>query len=108
MGDFNYKSIDWTTWSTKSDDLTNEPCQFTETLRDNFLFQHVLKPTRARIDNEPSILDLIITNEENMVQDLESGLAKTRVLLVLPNPVGKTRVLLGFTGFYWVKPGFTG
>ena len=36
-----------------------------------FLYQHVYKPTRYRPNATPHILDLILTNEENMVNDLQ-------------------------------------
>ena len=41
-----------------------------ETLQDLFLKQHVTEPTRYRNGEEPSLLDLIITNEEGMIQNL--------------------------------------
>ena len=49
-GDFNYKEINWDTWSTPSEDLQNNQNLFIECLRDNYLFQHVRKPTRPRVD----------------------------------------------------------
>ena len=70
MGDFNFEKNDWNTWSTPS----NESCidfKFIERVRDNYYYQHVTKPTRARIDHEPHILDLLLTNEEGMLSDLE-------------------------------------
>ena len=48
---------------------------------DNFLFQHVKVPTRFREGQQPSCLDLIFTNEENMV-DLDS--------LNIDSPLGKS------------------
>ena len=45
--------------------------QFSEFIKDCFLFQHVREPTRYRSQNVPSILDLILTNEENMVNNLQ-------------------------------------
>ena len=44
---------------------------FIESIRDSFLFQHVTEPTCIRENNEPSILDLIFTNEEEMVSDIQ-------------------------------------
>ena len=70
MEDFNFEQIDWNTWSTPS----NESCitfKFIERVRDNYYYQHVTKPTTARIDHEPHILDLLLTNEEGMLSDLE-------------------------------------
>ena len=56
------------------------------------------------------LLTKLIFRDNNMavnilVTGFETGLAKTQVLLVLPTPLGKTRVLLGFNR---VKLGFTG
>ncbi len=39
--------------------------------KDCFLYQHILKPTRARGDATPHILDLVLTNEEGMVSTVE-------------------------------------
>ena len=68
-GDFNYKGINWESWTTKWG-KSSEPGGFVEAIRDAFLFQHVLEPTRKRGSDEPSILDLILTNEELQVSSL--------------------------------------
>ena len=44
---------------------------FVDTIQDCHLHQHVLKPTRYREGNKPSLLDLIFTNEEGMIQTLQ-------------------------------------
>ena len=67
-GDYNYKEIDW---STEYAPPTYEHLlKFIETLRDCFLFQNVTEPKRYRENETSNILDLIITNEEGTVQDL--------------------------------------
>ncbi len=71
MGDFNYREIDWRTWTSKKDDPEIEENIFLETLKQNNLSQHVTKPTRVRGTDKPSTLDLVITNEVNMVSDVE-------------------------------------
>ena len=50
-----------------------------ECLRDCFLFQHVREPIRYRSQNVPNILDLILTNDEDMVSNLiyKPGLGKS-------------------------------
>ena len=50
-----------------------------EVVEDCCLIQHVNLPTRARIGQNPSILDLILTNNENSIEDLvvESPLGKS-------------------------------
>ena len=37
---------------------------------DLFLFQHVTEPTRLRQEETPSLLDLIFTNEQDMINNL--------------------------------------
>jgi hypothetical protein len=69
MGDFNYNSICWDNWTTTKSENSNE-FLFIECIRDQFLFQHVNRPTRARADAQPSTIDLIFTNEENMLSDI--------------------------------------
>ena len=66
-GDFNFPHIDW---SLITGDNSHTQA-FVETIQDMFLYQHVYKPTRHRPNATPHILDLILTNEENMVNDLQ-------------------------------------
>ena len=47
VGDFNYKDIDWKKWSSPHPETSSEE-KFLETLRDSFLYQHILEPTRRR------------------------------------------------------------
>ena len=42
-----------------------------EVLQSCHLYQHVLRPTRYRQGHEPSLLDLVLTNEEGMVNDIK-------------------------------------
>ena len=83
MGDFNFRDINWSDMTTASNEQHNSTL-FIESIRDSFLFQHVTKPTRIRENNEPSILDLIFTNEEEMVSDIqyESSLGKSDHLIL--------------------------
>ncbi|CAG2239332.1 unnamed protein product [Mytilus edulis] len=66
-GDFNFPDIDWENWTAKNETST----EFIECLRENFLHQMVAKPTRIRINQEPSILDLIIVNDLNNIANIE-------------------------------------
>ncbi len=79
MGDFNYPSIDWNTWRSRGESTTSEEYLLIENLQDNFLFQHVDKPTRWRGTDNPNLLDLILTNEETMVDEIsyQSPLGKS-------------------------------
>jgi len=70
MGDFNYPHINWDTWMTIGSH-TSSDYKFVEAMKNCFLFQHVTQPTRYRYDQTPNVLDLIFTNEENMVTDLK-------------------------------------
>ena len=72
VGDFNYKKIDWTVWKTKQSDNSKE-AKFIEGLRDSYLYQHVESPTRRRGTDDPSLLDLILTNEEMQISDIIHG-----------------------------------
>ena len=66
-GDFNYRNIDWTNeYAPKG----QQHQDFIETLQDCYLFQHVTEPTRYRDGESSNILDLILSNEEGMVNDL--------------------------------------
>ena len=84
MGDFNYPNIDWSTWSTSNSDVNSNV--FLSALQDNFLFQHVNSPTRYSEHTTPSILDLVITNEESMISSV-----------AVSEPLGKSdHVVLNF------------
>ena len=72
MGDFNYRDIDWDNWHVPSSDSNGRlQTDFIMTLQDCFLYQHVTDPTRYRVNQEPSLLDLVITNEEDLISDLQ-------------------------------------
>ena len=71
LGDFNLPKVDWEEWdsaTTNPEDLEN---QFLECARDAFLYQHVHSSTRGRGSDKPSLIDLVFTNEEGMVSDVE-------------------------------------
>ena len=69
VGDFNYKDVNWKSWTTSHDEESKE-AKFLETIKDCFLFQHIEKPTRVRGNDEPSLIDLLLTNEELQVSDI--------------------------------------
>lgn len=79
MGDFNYPDINWETYNSKGDSTETKEYKFVECIQENYLFQHVKKPTRWRGGDTPNVLDLVITNEENMItnMDLQSPLGKS-------------------------------
>ena len=67
VGDFNMKEINWPLCEC----LENQEhilSVFLEGITDCFLFQYVREPTRFREGQITSILDILLTNEENMVE----------------------------------------
>ena len=68
VGDFNLPGIYWDSWTSDANNRNEE--LFIETLRDNYLYQHVTKNTRGRGSDAPHLLDLILTNEEGMVNQV--------------------------------------
>lgn len=69
VGDFNYKQIDWTNDSVPQGQ--QHLMKFVNTLQDLYLYQHVSEPTRYRNGEKPNILDLILSSEEGMIQELQ-------------------------------------
>ena len=68
-GDFNYPDLKWN--PLKSPNSEQHPASlFLECLRDSFLYQHVREPTHSRSDQSPTTIDLVITNEETMLDNL--------------------------------------
>ena len=62
-----------------TDSCRSADFKFVDCLRDNCLYQHVTSPTRRRIGYNANILDLVITNEECMIDELvhESPIGKS-------------------------------
>ena len=69
-GDFNFPGIEWPSQVITAHHRRNE--KFLECLRDCFLTQHVDFNTRGRVGQRSSTLDLVLTNEDNMVSNLQS------------------------------------
>ena len=69
MGDFNFSSIDWSSYMSTAPP-THPSHAFLETILDCYLVQHVRQPTRYRHGDAPHTLDLIFSNEEGMVSNL--------------------------------------
>ena len=76
-GDFNYKTINWETYTTNSND--NSVNSFIEAVLDNDLFQLIHENTRFRGDDIPSCIDLLFTNDDSCVTNVHSE-----------NPIGKS------------------
>ena len=70
VGDFNIKDIDWELEMSTGGEQ-HIATKFMELIRDNYLFQHIKEPTREREGTTPSTLDLLFTNENNMIQKID-------------------------------------
>ena len=77
VGDFNYPNINWDNISTPLSHSSRE-FYFLECIKDNFLTQHVLSPTRQRGTDVPSLLDLVLS-KNNLVDNVE-----------INSPIGKS------------------
>ena len=70
VGDFNFRDINWASWSTCHSDESKEQ-NFIETVRDCFLYQHNSENSRRRGNDQPSLIDLIFTDELMQVSDVQ-------------------------------------
>lgn len=68
-GDFNFPEINWSTETTTTNE-NHQAYRFLECYRDCFLSQHVVQPTHHRGDQRANVLDLIFSNEEEMITNL--------------------------------------
>ena len=69
-GDCNYPEIDWKN-NSSPDNLNNNNNKFLNCSKDSFLYQHILEHTHFRPGFNPSTIDIILTNEEAIVQNIE-------------------------------------
>ena len=72
LGDFNFPEINWDTWTVNKSE-THPAFHFVECIRDNFLYQHTDSYTRFREGQDPSCLDLVLTDKEEIIEDLKIG-----------------------------------
>ena len=68
-GDFKMPDIDRETLNCKGEENSKE-FQFLEAVRDSYLEQHVKEHTRKTEDSEPSLIDLLFTNNTEMVDNV--------------------------------------
>ena len=69
-GDCNYPEIDCKN-NSSPDNLNNINTKVLNCSKDSFLYQHVLEHNHFRLGCNPSAIDIILTNEEAMVQNIE-------------------------------------
>lgn len=83
VGDFNLPQIDWSQYLCRVPD-SHYAAKFFSIVQDAYLFQHVTEPTRFRDGVQPSLLDLILTNEAGMIESLDycPGLGKSDHVLI--------------------------
>ena len=69
-GDFNYPEINWKTFEINAGPFS-APAKFLNCVNDNYLQQHVTKPTRRRGKDKPSLIDLVVTeNSQTLFDDI--------------------------------------
>lgn len=65
VGDFNFSTVSWQgSWTSTKDE------QFKECIRDAYLHQMVVNPTRRRLGQRPTLDDLVLVNDEGFVSDI--------------------------------------
>lgn len=70
VGDFNYPNINWL--NDDSNDPPHHPSSvFLDTIQSNYLTQFIDKPTHFRALQNPTLIDLILSNDQDYVNDLE-------------------------------------
>ena len=99
-GDGNFKHINWQ-HMTCSTSVDSKDFVFLETVKDAFFDQHITQPTRGRGSDKPSTLDLILTKNDDAIDDIqiEAPLGKSDHAVITaslacnyaPKPVKKTR-----------------
>ena len=70
VGDLTSRTSIWSTWTIPCNENSTET-SFIEAVRDSYLYQHVVETTRRRGDDDPSLLDLMFTNEAMQVSDIQ-------------------------------------
>ena len=69
-GDFNYPDIDWATENSKHE-LNHKSSKFLSTIHECFLTQHVNDPTHYRALQTPTLIDLILSNNPELINELK-------------------------------------
>jgi hypothetical protein len=72
LADFNHPTIDWSdNIGRTTAGVEHTDYKFLECIQDCFLYQHVSLPTHFRGEQKANTLDLILTNEADMVESLQ-------------------------------------
>lgn len=86
LGDFNFKEIDWP--NGRANTLPGHPAyKFLSTCKNVFLIQNQTEPTRYRDGQEPSLLDLVLTNRDDIINEISTvaGLGKSDHVMLIIN-----------------------
>ena len=70
MGDINYPVIDYLQNSVSAGH-DSAAAKFLDTTQDLLLFQHVTEPTRMRQGQQPSTLDYVFTDSDNVIEEIK-------------------------------------
>ena len=70
IGDFNFPGINWDLETTKHRDDMHLESRFLACIQENLLFQMVNQPTHSRCEQNPTLIDLIITNDPDIIGDI--------------------------------------
>ena len=78
IGDMNYPQIDWNLESCRTSP-DHSAYKFLTATKDSYLIQHQKTATRYKPGQKASILDLVFTNRDDMINEIsvESGLGKS-------------------------------
>ena len=69
MGDFNYTDTDWSLWTSGAPG-DHSSYEFIEAVRDRFMYQNVTFNPRLRENQSPSMLDLVFSSDELLVNSI--------------------------------------
>jgi hypothetical protein len=69
VGDFNYKEINWVNKSVQGR-VDHPAATFFDTVNDLFLTQMITEPTRYRVGETENVLDLVLTNSEDLIDEI--------------------------------------
>ncbi|XP_076454798.1 uncharacterized protein LOC143289637 [Babylonia areolata] len=92
LGDFNFPEIDWDRERCYASEV-HPASHFFKAVKDAYLIQHQMQATRIRDGQTPTLDDLVLTNREDMVDDivLTSALGKSDHATLVINIAGTYR-----------------
>ena len=71
VGDFNFPEVDWNNEETSKND-EHKSTKFLTCVQSNYLTQLVNTPTHYRGSQNPTLVDLILTNDEDFINDIKT------------------------------------